>query len=49
MNFEGYVDDILRSDELGIYRLDGGKVGWFKDPDGNTFAIAEPCGTDTDW
>jgi hypothetical protein len=25
----------------GIHLLDGGKVAWFKDPDGNTFAIEQ--------
>jgi catechol 2,3-dioxygenase-like lactoylglutathione lyase family enzyme len=36
--FEG-----LSADERGISpRAGGGKVAWFKDPDGNTFAIEGP-------
>jgi len=36
--FEHY--DGVTTDEKGISpRAGGGKVGWFKDPDGNTFAV----------
>ena len=36
--FEDYEE--LTTDERGISpRAGGGKVAWFKDPDGNTFAV----------
>ncbi len=41
VEFERYDDPALRSDEMGIHELDDGRVAWFKDPDGNTFAIEE--------
>jgi catechol 2,3-dioxygenase-like lactoylglutathione lyase family enzyme len=38
LSFEHYEE--LTSDEKGISpRAGGGKVAWFKDPDGNTFAV----------
>jgi catechol 2,3-dioxygenase-like lactoylglutathione lyase family enzyme len=38
VTFEHY--DELTTDEKGISpRAGGGKVAWFKDPDGNTFAV----------
>ena len=39
--FEQYDDPELRSDGKGIHVLDDGRVAWFRDPDGNTFAIEE--------
>jgi catechol 2,3-dioxygenase-like lactoylglutathione lyase family enzyme len=39
--FERYDDPGLKTDEKGIFQLDDGRVAWFKDPDGNTFAIEE--------
>jgi catechol 2,3-dioxygenase-like lactoylglutathione lyase family enzyme len=39
--FERYDDPALNADESGIHELDDGKVAWFSDPDGNTFAIEE--------
>lgn len=38
-----YVGDLpsLKADEKGIHELDDGRVAWFKDPDGNTFAVEE--------
>jgi catechol 2,3-dioxygenase-like lactoylglutathione lyase family enzyme len=39
--FERYDDPALASDDKGIHSLDDGKVAWFKDPDGNTFAIEQ--------
>jgi catechol 2,3-dioxygenase-like lactoylglutathione lyase family enzyme len=39
--FEQYHDDQLQTDERGIHTLPAGKVAWFKDPDGNTFAIEQ--------
>jgi hypothetical protein len=38
---EQYHDDQLRTDERGIHTLAAGKVAWFRDPDGNTFAIEQ--------
>jgi catechol 2,3-dioxygenase-like lactoylglutathione lyase family enzyme len=38
---EHYDEPALQSDAKGIHVLDEGKVAWFKDPDGNTFAIEE--------
>jgi catechol 2,3-dioxygenase-like lactoylglutathione lyase family enzyme len=38
VSFEHYEE--LTTDEKGISpRAGGGKVAWFKDPDGNTFAV----------
>jgi catechol 2,3-dioxygenase-like lactoylglutathione lyase family enzyme len=39
--FERYDDPALKADERGIHELDDGRVAWFSDPDGNTFAIEE--------
>lgn len=39
--FEQYHDEQLQTDERGIHTLGNGKVAWFKDPDGNTFAIEQ--------
>ena len=41
LTFERYDDPALRADAKGIHELGGGGVAWFKDPDGNTFAIEE--------
>jgi len=41
VTFERYDDPSLRTDAKGIHVLDDGKVAWFKDPDGNTFAIEQ--------
>jgi catechol 2,3-dioxygenase-like lactoylglutathione lyase family enzyme len=41
VRFERYDDPALKADEKGIHELDDGRVAWFKDPDGNTFAIEE--------
>ena len=41
VTFERYDDPALRADVKGIHELDGGRVAWFSDPDGNTFAIEE--------
>jgi len=41
VTFEQYHDDQLQTDERGIHKLSNGKVAWFKDPDGNTFAIEQ--------
>jgi catechol 2,3-dioxygenase-like lactoylglutathione lyase family enzyme len=39
--FEHYDDPVLKADERGIHELEDGRVAWFSDPDGNTFAIEE--------
>jgi hypothetical protein len=39
--FQRYDDSYLQTDERGFHRLGGGKVAWFRDPDGNTFAIEQ--------
>lgn len=40
VRFERY--DVLAQDELGIWTTpEGGKVAWFKDPDGNTLSITQ--------
>jgi catechol 2,3-dioxygenase-like lactoylglutathione lyase family enzyme len=41
VTFERYDDPALRTDEKGIHEFGDGRVAWFKDPDGNTFAIEE--------
>jgi catechol 2,3-dioxygenase-like lactoylglutathione lyase family enzyme len=41
VTFERYDDPALSVDENGIHQLDDGRVAWFSDPDGNTFAIEE--------
>jgi catechol 2,3-dioxygenase-like lactoylglutathione lyase family enzyme len=38
--FEQY-DDPVRTDERGVHDSGYGKVAWFKDPDGNTFALEQ--------
>jgi catechol 2,3-dioxygenase-like lactoylglutathione lyase family enzyme len=39
--FECYDDPTLKTDEKGIHELPDGRVAWFKDHDGNTFAVEE--------
>jgi catechol 2,3-dioxygenase-like lactoylglutathione lyase family enzyme len=39
--FERYDDPALKADEKGIHELDDGRVAWFRDPDGNTFAVEQ--------
>lgn len=41
VTFERYDDPALKADDKGIHELDDGRVAWFSDPDGNTFAIEE--------
>jgi catechol 2,3-dioxygenase-like lactoylglutathione lyase family enzyme len=41
VTFERYDDPALKTDEKGIHELGDGRVVWFRDPDGNTFAIEE--------
>jgi catechol 2,3-dioxygenase-like lactoylglutathione lyase family enzyme len=44
ITFERYDDPTLKVDEKGIHELEDGRVAWFSDPDGNTFAIEEGVG-----
>ena len=37
--FEKYEG--VEQDELGIWKSPGGKVAWFKDPDGNILSLSE--------
>ena len=41
VRFERYDDPALRADERGIHELGDGRVAWFKDPDGPTFAVEQ--------
>src|SRR5262245_22739971 len=41
VTFERYQDPTLTTDERGIHDLVDGWVAWFRDPDGNTFAIEQ--------
>ncbi len=41
VTFERYDEPPLRTDDKGIASTGDGKVAWFKDPDGNTFAIEQ--------
>ncbi len=37
VRFERYQG--LEQDDLGIWRTGGGKIAWFKDPDGNVLSL----------
>lgn len=39
--FEQHSELPLKTDSEGIHELADGKVAWFKDPDGNTFAVEQ--------
>jgi hypothetical protein len=41
VTFERYDDLVLKTDEKGIHELDDGRVAWFTDPDGNSFAVEQ--------
>jgi catechol 2,3-dioxygenase-like lactoylglutathione lyase family enzyme len=41
VTFEHYDDPALNANEKGIHEVEDGRVAWFSDPDGNTFAIEE--------
>jgi catechol 2,3-dioxygenase-like lactoylglutathione lyase family enzyme len=41
VSFERYDNPALKADEKGIHELEDGRVAWFKDPDGNTFAVEQ--------
>ena len=40
VTFERY-DEPVKTDEKGIHHSGYGKVAWFRDPDGNTFALEQ--------
>lgn len=42
VTFEHYDQPGLRTDERGVFQGPGFRAAWFRDPDGNTFAINEP-------
>jgi catechol 2,3-dioxygenase-like lactoylglutathione lyase family enzyme len=39
--FDRYDDPVVKTNRKGIHEMDEGRVAWFKDPDGNAFAIEE--------
>lgn len=41
IEFERYDQPGLETDEEGVVEMDGFHVCWFKDPDGNTFALGD--------
>jgi catechol 2,3-dioxygenase-like lactoylglutathione lyase family enzyme len=41
VTFDRYDDPVLKTNEKGIREMEDGRVAWFKDPDGNGFAIEE--------
>jgi catechol 2,3-dioxygenase-like lactoylglutathione lyase family enzyme len=41
VTFDRHEDPLLKTDEKGIHQMADGRVAWFKDPDGNSFAIEE--------
>jgi catechol 2,3-dioxygenase-like lactoylglutathione lyase family enzyme len=42
VEFERYDSGPFQTNEKGIAEIEGVKVAWFKDPDGNTLAIGPP-------
>jgi len=41
VSFEQYDQPGFHSDEQGVVDMDGFRAAWFKDPDGNTFAVGD--------
>ena len=41
VRFEIYDEGDLKTDEMGIYRGEGPKIAWFKDPAGNILSVLE--------
>ncbi len=41
VGFEIYVEGDLKTDEKGIFRGEGPKIAWFKDPAGNILSVLE--------
>ncbi len=41
VDFERYDLPQMKTDERGIFESEGMRIAWFRDPEGNTFAINE--------
>ena len=41
VTFEAYDEPAIKTDVKGIAASSDGKTAWFKDPDGNTFAVEQ--------
>lgn len=41
VTFQRYDEPLLKADEKGIHLLGDGKVAWFRNLDGNTFAVEQ--------
>ena len=41
VTLQRYDDPALETNEKGIHELGDGRVAWFKDPDGNSFALEQ--------
>ncbi|MBK8294594.1 MAG: VOC family protein [Solirubrobacterales bacterium] len=41
VKFEHYDEPGPKTDERGVAELHGERIAWFKDPDGNTYAISK--------
>ena len=41
LTFDRYDDPVLKTNEKRVHEMPDGRVAWFKDPDGNAFAIEE--------
>jgi hypothetical protein len=41
VRFEIYNEGDLKTDEKGIFRGEGPKIAWFKDPAGNFLSVLE--------
>jgi catechol 2,3-dioxygenase-like lactoylglutathione lyase family enzyme len=41
IQFERYNDSNIKTDEKGIFRGEGPKIAWFKDPAGNILSVLE--------
>ena len=41
VHFESYNEGDLVTDEMGIFRGEGPKIAWFKDPAGNLLSVLE--------
>jgi len=42
--FERYDQADVKTDERGVFHGPGFRAAWFRDPDGNTFAVNEDAG-----
>ena len=41
VNFEKYASDRLTTNDKGIAEMGEDRMAWFKDPDGNVYAIVQ--------